>query len=88
MASHKFLHITDHDLMPNAYQNIGIIEPAARLSIMLVSVVFIFAMLVLSLDKKILILTTAGRNSLAVYLIHRPFTMVFYKVFGGYSQAV
>lgn len=83
LVTHKFLNITDHDLLPNSYLNVGLVEPLARLSIILISMAFIFATLLIAPDRKVPILTKAGRNSLVIFLVHRPFTLVFAKIFSS-----
>ena len=63
--------------MPNYYVRQGL-EPAfARCSILVVAGFCIVSMLLISAEKQIPLLTKAGRNSLAVYLLHRPVTLWF-----------
>ena len=70
-------HITLQDLLPNYYERQGL-EPAfARVSILVVAGFCIVSMLFISVEKQIPLLTKAGRNSLAVYLLHRPITLWF-----------
>lgn len=76
-VSYKGLHITNQDLLPNKYAGYNLEDPLARIAIMIVSALFIAGFLFLSVDKKIPILTTAGRNSLTIYLFHRMPTIFF-----------
>ncbi|MGN0523203.1 MAG: acyltransferase family protein [Eubacterium sp.] len=76
-VSYKALHITDRDLLPNKYSGFGLEDPASRIAIMAVSALMIAAFLFLSVDRKIPIITMAGKNSLTIYLFHRIFTMIY-----------
>lgn len=80
LLSHRYLGITDHDLLPNAYEHVGMTEPLARLCIFAVAAAFIAAALLMAPDRKLPFLCKAGRNSLTIYLFHRPFTLLFSKV--------
>lgn len=86
--SHKKFNITDYDLLPNAYRVLGFTEPAARMSIIIVSLLFIIAALHLSPNCKIPLITISGKNSLTIYLLHRPLTMIFAKVFHSCSAKI
>ncbi len=73
----KYFHITMQDMLPNYYVRQGL-EPAfARGSILVVAGFCIVSMLLISAEKHIPLLTKAGRNTLAVYLLHRPVTLWF-----------
>ena len=81
LVSHKLLNITDHELLPNKYLSGGMREPLARMSIFAVSSAFILAALLLSPESKVFLLNKAGKNSLAIFVIHRPLTWLFVKAF-------
>lgn len=73
----KYFHVTMQDMLPNYYVRQGL-EPAfARVSILVVAGFCIVSMLLISDEKQIPLLTKAGRNTLAVYLLHRPVTLWF-----------
>ena len=70
-------NISTQDLLPNPYARQGL-EPAfARVSILVTAGLCIVSMLFVSLEKQIPLLTKVGKNSLAVYLLHRPVTLWF-----------
>ena len=70
----KFLDPVARDYLFSSYQN-GVLHPAlVRAAIFAIAFACSFALLFLSPSRKIPILTKAGKNSLAVYLIHRPDT--------------
>lgn len=77
LASHRLLRITDSDLLPASYESFSLVEPLSRIAIMVVAALFIVAMLHLSVDRSVPLLTRMGKNSLAIYVLHRPFTLAF-----------
>ena len=77
-AARKF-GISVQDLIPNHYtvQGQGLRPAFARLAILVTASLCIVAMLFISVEKQIPLLTRVGKNSLAVYLLHRPVTLWF-----------
>lgn len=54
----------------------------------MIAAAFIVAILELSPDRNIPLLTKAGKNCFAIYLIHRPLTLIFSKVFASEGAKV
>ena len=79
--AHENLHLTDIDLLPNSYATFNGLF--GRIFIMIVSALSIVTILVASVEKNIPLLTKAGKNSLAIYLLHRPFTLLFSEKFSA-----
>lgn len=77
--AHENLNLTDRDLLPNSYADFNGLF--GRISIMVVSAMSIVTLLLASVEKNIPLLTKAGKNSLAIYLLHRPFTLLFSEKF-------
>ena len=73
----KYLNISMQDLLPNYYVRQGLQPALARISILVVAGLCIISMLFISFEKRIPLLTNAGKNSLAIYLLHRPVTLWF-----------
>lgn len=75
--ANKFFAVTMQDLLPNPYGKQGM-EPAfARIAILVTAGVSIVSMLFIFVEKQIPLLTKVGKNSLAIYLLHRPITLWF-----------
>lgn len=77
LFSHGALAITDHDLLPQGYTSYDLRNPAARVAILAASACFVIALLHGAPNHRLPLLTRWGRNTLAIYLLHRPVTMVF-----------
>lgn len=76
---YRTFHLTDRDFLADSYTNFyGLF---GRISILIVSTLAIWILLLSSIEKNIPLLTRAGRNTLAIYLLHRPFTMWFSDFF-------
>lgn len=75
---YKYFQMTEDVLLMHAYRSGS--DILARTGIFLISCIAIMGLLYGTVDKKLPLLTTAGRNSLAVYLIHRPVTFLFQHV--------
>lgn len=89
LASYKILKIGMADVMPRVFPEATLAYAGRRLVVCLIAAVFILALLLLSPDRKLPILTKAGKNSFAVFLIHRPLTLIFSHVFAsGRSRVV
>ena len=67
------------NLLPNEYREVGWEEPLIRVSIIAVSFFIITAIMFLTTEKEIPYLTKIGRNSLAIYIFHRIFTLWYYN---------
>ena len=79
VVSHDTFNLTDRDLLPNSYADFnGLL---GRISLMVVAGLAIVFLLAASIEKNIPLLTKAGRNSLAIYLLHRPLTIWFSEIF-------
>ncbi len=88
IISYKALNVTTRDLLPNKYAAFDFIEPLTRMAVMAVASLFILSFLLLSVDKKIPILTMAGRNSMSIFLFHRIFTLIFAHYLAGYRAKI
>ncbi len=77
--SYETFNLTDRDLLPNSYANIDGLF--GRISLLIVASLAIVTLLISSVEKNIPLLTKAGKNSLAIYLLHRPFTIWFSESF-------
>ena len=79
LYTHKWLHITLNDLLPGVYKAFNIEEALIRMSIMIVSCLVITALLMLSPEMRIPFLTTTGKNTLSIFIMHGLFTLLFSK---------
>lgn len=71
-----FLHPTEDDFCFNPYgDNVGV-HMLIRAAIFTVAALVTVGLLCLIPNRKIPVLTKAGKNSLAIYLIHRPLTLI------------
>ncbi len=52
-----------------------------RIGLIIISLIAIFTLYIIIPDKKLKIITNAGKYCLLIYLIHRPFTLIFQKIF-------
>ena len=75
--SHGALAITDADLLPQGYTAYDLRSPAARVAILAASTCFVIALLHGAPNRRLPLLTRWGQSTLAIYLLHRPVTMVF-----------
>ncbi|MBQ2677326.1 MAG: acyltransferase family protein [Firmicutes bacterium] len=67
-----------HDMMPGAYDNwYDISELRNRMIVMAVAFAAIVAIMLLTINKNIPLLTKFGRNSLTIFVVHRMLTLVF-----------
>lgn len=74
LAAYSFFSFSDSSLLMDAYP-----EPIGsfgRISIYVIAFLAIYALHQLSPDKKLPLLTTAGRNSLWIFILHRPLTLL------------
>lgn len=76
VVSYPLLDIGLNDVLPNAYESAALVFPIRRIVIFGIAACFIMAMLRLSPDKKLPLITKAGKNSFAIFLIHRPLTFI------------
>ncbi len=73
--AHEAFNLTDRDLLPNPYADFnGLL---GRISLIIVASLSTAFLLTASREKVLPLLTRAGRNSLAIYLLHRPPTLWF-----------
>ena len=79
---HETLNLSDRDLLPNPYVE-GFNGLFARGALMIVSGLSIATIMLASIERHVPLLTAAGRNSLALYLLHRPLTLLFTEKFSS-----
>lgn len=77
--SHETFNLTDKDFLTDGYTNID--NFFGRISLIVVSSLVIVILLISSVEKNIPLLTQAGKNSLAIYIFHRPITIWFSETF-------
>ena len=82
------LQINDYALLAYGYQSVSLVEPVSRLAIFAVSALALIFLLNASPKKRIPMLTNIGKNSLAIYLLHRPFTLLFYEPVRSFPPSV
>ncbi|MBR0261203.1 MAG: CapA family protein [Selenomonadaceae bacterium] len=81
--AHETFNLTDRDLLPNTYATFNGLF--GRIALIIISALSIVILLLASEEKNIPLLTKAGKNSLAIYLLHRPFTLWFSDNFSASS---
>lgn len=78
-ASRLFFGFSDY-----AYQMAGYSEPLmgllGRVALYIVASLAIFTLLLISPDKKLPLITMSGRNSLWIFILHRPVTLILSDV--------
>jgi Fucose 4-O-acetylase and related acetyltransferases len=84
-AAKRFLHPAERDFLFNAYSDGAAMHALIRAAIIAVASLVIIGIMFLGTDRRIPILTKAGKNSLAVYLIHRPITLILNRFVAGLS---
>ena len=72
----KYLHIETNVLLASAYRSVTLSEPLERVSMFVVSAMAIILFIIITPDRKLLLLTKAGKHSLSIFLLHRPITLV------------
>ena len=80
---HETFNLTDRELLPNVYNNLNGLF--GRISLLIISGLSIVVLLTASVEKFFPILTKAGKNSLAIYLLHRPLTLLLAEKFSASS---
>lgn len=83
LAALKYLDYSDNQLTWFAYTSGN--DIVERVVLMITAVLGTAAIVLLTPDKKLPFLNQIGRNSLSVYLLHRPLTLI-YSDFFGYSE--
>lgn len=86
LVAFKLLNLTDANLTMEAYD--GAEEFFVRIVMFMISVAAILMLLVIVSDKKLPLLTMAGRNSLSIYLIHRFFPLIYVKIISTTSSSI
>ena len=81
--AHETLSLTDRDLLPNSYADFNGL--AGRAALIIVAAMSIATLLFASKEKVLPLVTKAGKNSLAIYLLHRPPTLWFAEKFSASS---
>lgn len=79
LFSRFYLGANMGDVLPNAYKGINLTDPIIRAMIFIVSSLMICAMMLLTSDRQIPLLTKIGRNTLPIFVMHRMITMYYYK---------
>lgn len=80
-----FLHPEQRDFLFSAYEGSVLKQMLIRGMIFTVAALCILVLLFLTPNRKIPVLTKAGRNSLAIYLLHRPVTLVLNRFLTPFS---
>ena len=78
------LDFTDNELTWNSYNSLN--DVMERVIILIVAVLALTSILCLVSDKKLPFINQIGRNSLSVYLCHRPLTLIFSYYFGASQE--
>lgn len=81
--SYETFSLTDRDLLPNSYANFNGLF--GRIALLIIASLAIVTLLLSSVEKVLPLLTKAGKNSLAIYLLHRPPTLYFSENFSAGS---
>lgn len=81
-----FFNVSDDALLMNAYSNKS--EVLLRAFLFVIAFLGILALRMLSVDKTILWLSKLGRNSLWIYILHRPVTLIVSAVLERYVNDV
>lgn len=76
IASAKLLGLSDPDYFFLPYVSPMKFRLAGRVAIWCISALCIYGFMLLSIHKKLPVITDAGKNSLSIYLIHRPLTLL------------
>lgn len=79
--AHETLSLTDRDLLPNSYADFNGLTN--RIALTIVAAMAIATLLLVSKEKTLPLVTKAGKNSLAIYLLHRPPTLWFAENFSA-----
>ena len=75
-TGNKLFDYSEEQLMMGLYGGVAWQAPAARLSLFVIAAVMIFGIMLIVPDVKIPVLTKAGKNTLAIFLIHRPLVLL------------
>lgn len=81
----KNLHLKLDDFIFDAYSRSIIMQSLGRISIFVVASFCITGLLLLIPQGNVLLLTKIGKNSLAIFLIHRPITLIIDMFIGTFT---
>lgn len=80
---HETFNLTDRELLPNSYADFNGLF--GRIALIIIASLSIATLLLSSVEKVFPLLTKAGKNSLTIYLLHRPLTFWFTEKFSSSS---
>jgi len=83
VISYETFNLTDREILPDSYATFN--GFFGRMALLVVAGLAILLLMVSSVEKNIPLLTKAGKNSLAIYLFDRPFTLIFSEKFSTNS---
>ncbi|MBP0959358.1 MAG: acyltransferase family protein, partial [Oscillospiraceae bacterium] len=79
VIAYKIFGYSDSDLLMFPYSNS--IDALGRIVLYLIAFGAIYALRLFGLNKKIPFISSFGRNSLGIFLLHRPLTILFSNIF-------
>ena len=79
IIAYKIFQYSDSDLIMLPYANS--IDAFGRIVLYLIAFGAIYSLRLFGLNKKIPFISSFGRNSLGIFLLHRPLTILFSNIF-------
>ena len=79
IIAYKIFQYSDSDLIMSPYANS--IDAFGRIVLYLIAFGAIYSLRLFGLNKKIPFISSFGRNSLGIFLLHRPLTILFSNIF-------